>query len=100
MRILIYLLLGGVVLGIMAYGLHLIWRSVFPSEEKHDVPAGEKAPLLSPLGTRSGWLFFVGMVLLLLWVVLDRASVGQEIPDDFVPPPAVNERGDVSNRYY
>lgn len=99
-RVVIYLLLGVVVLSAGGYGAYLMWRSVFPVEEGVEV-TDEGGNLIAPVvGRRLAILFFLLVVILFLWIVVDRVWVGSEVPDDLVVAPAVKSQGVVSDRYY
>lgn len=99
MRILIYLVLGGVVLGAVVYGLYLVWRAVSPPTDEVLVDARQKTPW-SFIDAHAGWLVFFGVALIFMLMVLDRAQVGQTVPTDLVAPSAVNGRVVTSDRYY
>lgn len=98
-RILIYLVFGGVVLGIAMYGVRLIWRAYFPSTENHAV-GGETETGSSLPQTWPGRLFLFSVVLLFLLMLVERAWVGQETPADLTPPPAISMPSTVQGPYY
>ena len=108
MRIVIYLLLGAVVLAAVVYGLRLVWYAFFPDKRSDGHLKGDREkksfpflPVLPPpLDARSGQLFFFGVLLLFLLMAIERIMVNRETPTDFTPPPTVDERSVVQERFY
>lgn len=99
MRILIYLLLGGVVLGALFYGARLVWDAVYPPVGG-GLPADEENSAFSLLDAWSGRLFLFAVLLLFLLMAMDRFWMGHEVPADFVSPPAVDTQKAMPSHYY
>lgn len=99
MRIMLYLLLGVVVLGVLLYGGYLVRRSRSPYGP--DLNGGEtQLALPGPVVGRWGWWLFLPLGLWMMWALLDRVTLGSEVPADLTPPPSLNERATSPGRYY
>lgn len=104
MRILIYLLLAGVVLFGMAYGIQLIWRAYFPASHDTGTLEGQGEGLFSlPFldRSKSGRYLLWAVLFVFALMVMDRVWVDESsVPVHHTPLPTVQEYSTAGDRYY
>lgn len=100
MRILIYLLLGLLVLGAVAYGLRLLWYSAFPGEGASENGAGRDPSSLSRTEIWAGRLLLFSLVLLFLLLAFDRVLSVGDTPVNLDRPPSMTPGGGNEPQFY